>query len=72
EYAARVFETIKQRNPGETEFHQAVEEFLNSVIPALAKEPKYEANGILEQLTEPERLISFRVPWVDDSGTVHV
>lgn len=72
EYAARVFETIKLRNPGETEFHQAVEEFLNSVIPALAKEPKYEANGILEQLTEPERLISFRVPWVDDSGTVHV
>ncbi|MBF2574902.1 NADP-specific glutamate dehydrogenase [Listeria welshimeri] len=72
EYAARVFETIKQRNPGETEFHQAVEEFLNSVIPVLAKEPKYEANGILEQLTEPERLISFRVPWVDDSGAVNV
>lgn len=72
EYAARVFETIKQRNPGETEFYQAVEEFLNSVIPALAKEPKYEANGILEQLTEPERLISFRVPWVDDSGAVNV
>ncbi|WP_343363479.1 NADP-specific glutamate dehydrogenase [Listeria seeligeri] len=72
EYAARVFETIKQRNPGETEFHQAVEEFLTSVIPALAKEPKYEANGILEQLTEPERLISFRVSWVDDSGTVQV
>ncbi|MBF2485376.1 NADP-specific glutamate dehydrogenase [Listeria welshimeri] len=72
EYAARVFETIKQRNPGETEFHQAAEEFLNSVIPVLAKEPKYEANGILEQLTEPERLISFRVPWVDDSGAVNV
>ncbi|MBC6296280.1 NADP-specific glutamate dehydrogenase [Listeria sp. FSL L7-1517] len=72
DYAARVFATIKQRNPGETEFHQAVEEFLTSVIPALAKEPKYEANGILEQLTEPERLISFRVSWVDDSGAVQV
>lgn len=72
DYAARVFATIKQRNPGETEFHQAVEEFLTSVIPALAKEPKYEANGILEQLTEPERLISFRVSWVDDYGAVQV
>ncbi|MCB2807607.1 NADP-specific glutamate dehydrogenase, partial [Listeria monocytogenes] len=69
---ARVFETIKQRNPGETEFHQAVEEILNSVIPALAKEPKYEANGILEELTDPERRISCRVPWGDDSVTVHV
>lgn len=71
-YTARIFETIKKRNPSEEEFHQAVEEFLQSLVPVLAKEPKYEAAGILERLTEPERLITFRVPWVDDNGNVKV
>ncbi|EUJ31582.1 NADP-specific glutamate dehydrogenase [Listeria cornellensis] len=71
-YTARIFETVKQRNPSENEFHQAVEEFLQSLVPVLAKEPKYEAAGILERLTEPERLITFRVPWVDDNGNVKV
>ncbi|MBC6314531.1 NADP-specific glutamate dehydrogenase [Listeria grandensis] len=71
-YTARIFETIKKRNPSESEFHQAVEEFLQSLVPVLAKEPKYEAAGILERLTEPERLITFRVPWVDDNGNVKV
>ncbi|WP_099223803.1 NADP-specific glutamate dehydrogenase [Listeria costaricensis] len=71
-YAASVFETIKKRNPGEEEFHQAVEEFLASVIPALAEQPEYEKQGILERLTEPERLITFRIPWTDDQGKVHV
>ncbi|MBC1605382.1 NADP-specific glutamate dehydrogenase [Listeria rocourtiae] len=71
-YTARIFETIKKRNPSEDEFHQAVEEFLQSLVPVLAKEPKYEAAGILERLTEPERLITFRVPWVDDNGNVKV
>ncbi|WP_430535232.1 NADP-specific glutamate dehydrogenase [Listeria rocourtiae] len=72
DYTARIFETIKKRNPSEDEFHQAVEEFLQSLVPVLAKEPKYEAAGILERLTEPERLITFRVPWVDDNGNVQV
>ncbi|MBC2179898.1 NADP-specific glutamate dehydrogenase [Listeria booriae] len=71
-YTARIFETVKRRNPSESEFHQAVEEFLQSLVPVLAKEPKYEAAGILERLTEPERLITFRVPWVDDNGNVQV
>lgn len=71
-YTARIFETVKKRNPSENEFHQAVEEFLQSLVPVLAKEPKYEAAGILERLTEPERLITFRVPWVDDNGNVKV
>ncbi|MBC1475775.1 NADP-specific glutamate dehydrogenase [Listeria grandensis] len=71
-YTARIFETVKKRNPSESEFHQAVEEFLQSLVPVLAKEPKYEAAGILERLTEPERLITFRVPWVDDNGNVKV
>ncbi|PNP92175.1 glutamate dehydrogenase [Listeria newyorkensis] len=72
DYTARIFETVKKRNPSEKEFHQAVEEFLQSLVPVLAKEPKYEAAGILERLTEPERLITFRVPWVDDNGNVKV
>ncbi|AQY51973.1 glutamate dehydrogenase [Listeria weihenstephanensis FSL R9-0317] len=72
DYTARIFETVKKRNPSESEFHQAVEEFLQSLVPVLAKEPKYEAAGILERLTEPERLITFRVPWVDDNGNVKV
>lgn len=71
-YTTRVFESVKKRNPFEFEFHQAVEEFLCSLVPALAKEPRYEASGILERLLEPERLIVFRVSWTDDAGTVQV
>ncbi len=72
QYVAEIFETIKRRNPEEAEFHQAVKEFLNAIIPALEKDPNYQKNGILERLTEPERLITFRVPWVDDNGKVQV
>ncbi|EUJ61592.1 glutamate dehydrogenase [Listeria fleischmannii FSL S10-1203] len=71
-YVAKIFETIERRNPEETEFHQAVKEFLDAIIPALEKDPDYEKNGILERLTEPERLITFRVPWVSDDGKVQV
>ncbi|RCW43841.1 MULTISPECIES: NADP-specific glutamate dehydrogenase [unclassified Halanaerobium] len=71
-YTGRVFETVKKRNQGEVEFHQAVEEVLISLEPVLKKHPEYEENGILERLVEPERQILFRVPWVDDEGKVHV
>jgi glutamate dehydrogenase (NADP+) len=63
---------VKQRNPGEVEFHQAVEEVLESLNPVFEKHPEYEENGILERLVEPERQIIFRVPWVDDDGKTHV
>ncbi|MFC1560053.1 NADP-specific glutamate dehydrogenase [Candidatus Margulisiibacteriota bacterium] len=64
-------ELIK-KNPGEPEFHQAAEEVVKSVAPYLAKNPKYEKERILERITEPERVIMFRVPWVDDKGEIQV
>ncbi|AJS60475.1 NADP-specific glutamate dehydrogenase [Paenibacillus sp. IHBB 10380] len=72
QYVNGIFETVQKRNPSENEFHQAVKEILDSLVPVLAKEPKYMNNGILERLVEPERLIMFRVPWVDDQGKVRV
>ncbi|GIN84996.1 glutamate dehydrogenase [Heyndrickxia sporothermodurans] len=71
-YVNNVYETIKQRNLYENEFLQAVKEILDSLLPVLIKHPKYMENGILERITEPERLIIFRVPWVDDTGKVKV
>ncbi|WP_246569719.1 NADP-specific glutamate dehydrogenase [Lentibacillus saliphilus] len=71
-YIDEVFSQIKQRDPHETEFHQAVDVIFKSIKPALVKNPAYIDNRILERLTEPERLITFRVPWVDDEGTVQV
>ena len=72
EYLNRVYETVLARNPGEKEFHQAVLEVLESLEPVIAKNPKYEKAGIIEALVEPERMITFRVPWTDDNGNVHV
>lgn len=63
---------VKQRNPGESEFQQAVEEVYHSVTKVLERNPKYAKFKILEQMVEPERVISFRVPWVDDQGEIHV
>ncbi|MFP4198535.1 MAG: NADP-specific glutamate dehydrogenase [Halanaerobium sp.] len=71
-YTEKVLEMVKERNPGEIEFHQAVEEVLESLNPVFEKHPEYEENGILERLVEPERQIIFRVPWVDDEGKTHV
>ncbi|MEK4513216.1 NADP-specific glutamate dehydrogenase [Paenibacillus anaericanus] len=72
QYVNEVYETVKKRNPGESEFHQAVKEILDSLVPVFAKQPKYQNNAILERIVEPERLITFRVPWVDDQGNVRV
>jgi len=63
---------VKHRNPGESEFQQAVEEVHHSVTKVLERHPKYAKFKILEQMVEPERVISFRVPWIDDQGEVHV
>lgn len=71
-YTEKVLEMVKERNPGEVEFHQAVEEVLESLNPVFDKHPEYEENGILERIVEPERQIIFRVPWVDDDGQTHV
>ncbi|MCM3409539.1 NADP-specific glutamate dehydrogenase [Metabacillus litoralis] len=72
QYVDQVFETVKKRNPNESEFHQAVKEVFDSLKPVLAKNPEYMKQGILERIVEPERVISFRVPWVDDQGNVKV
>lgn len=67
-----IYEEVAQRNPGETEFHQAVYEVLNCLGPVVAKHPEYGDSAIIRRLCEPERQIIFRVPWVDDSGTVQI
>ncbi|GEN55898.1 glutamate dehydrogenase [Halolactibacillus alkaliphilus] len=71
-YVNDVFETVKKRNPGETEFQQAVKEILDSLVPVFEQDPKYIEHSILERMIEPERIIQFRVPWTDDQGKVHV
>jgi len=63
---------VKEKDPGEKEFHQAVEEVLESVKPVLESNPEYSRAAVLERIVEPERVILFRVPWMDDEGQVHV
>lgn len=72
EYIQSVFETVKARNGHEAEFLQAVEEFFNTLEPVFEKHPEYIEENILARITEPERVISFRVPWVDRDGKVQV
>ena len=67
-----LFDKVVDRNPGEVEFHQAVEEVLDSLGPVVAKHPEYTDAAVLERLCEPERQIIFRVPWVDDAGDVQI
>ena len=71
-YVDRVLENLKAKNEAQPEFIQAATEVLNSLRPLLDKDDKYEKNAILERITEPERQIMFRVPWVDDGGKVQV
>ncbi|NBJ15263.1 MAG: NADP-specific glutamate dehydrogenase [Dehalobacter sp. 4CP] len=71
-YVQQVMEQAIKRSPNEPEFHQALKEVLESLEPVIAKHPEYEKAGILERLVEPERVIMFRVPWVDDKGNVRV
>jgi glutamate dehydrogenase (NADP+) len=63
---------LSARDPGEKEFHQAVREVLESVTPVLERHPEYRRNAIIERVIEPERIIMFRVPWMDDHGQSHV
>ena len=67
-----ILELVKRRDPGEVEFHQAVTEVMESIEPALERNPEYRRAGIVERMVEPERVVIFRVPWVDDHGDVHV
>ncbi|MCF0142284.1 MAG: NADP-specific glutamate dehydrogenase, partial [Parasporobacterium sp.] len=72
EYLIRVYENLKAKCANEPEFLEAVAEVFESLEPVVEAHPEYEANAIMEKIVEPERLIMFRVPWVDDSGKVQV
>jgi len=71
-YVQEVLATVKARNPAEVEFHQAVEEVLQSVDLVLARRPDLRRARILERVVEPERVVMFRVPWQDDRGDIHI
>ncbi|WP_117168135.1 NADP-specific glutamate dehydrogenase [Paraliobacillus sediminis] len=72
EYVNHIYSIVQERNAGEVEFQQAVKEVFDSLVPVLVKNPIYIKQGILERIVEPERLIHFRAPWVDDAGNVQV
>ncbi len=72
EYLQRVYASVEARNPGENEFLQAVRDVLESLEPVVMQDDRFEKNGVVERMVEPERMITFRVSWVDDNGTVQV
>ena len=72
EYLNEVMARVEARNAGEPEFHQAVREVLESIEPVIEAHPEYVKKGVIDMIVEPERIIKFRVPWVDDNGTVQV
>src|SRR5699024_5289884 len=72
DYMNEAYRTLEERDPHETEFLQAAEMLLDSLIPVLVKNNTYMEHNIIERLMEPERIITFRVPWEDDKGAVQV
>ncbi|HIR42434.1 MAG TPA: NADP-specific glutamate dehydrogenase, partial [Candidatus Aphodovivens avicola] len=71
-YVSRIIDQVKEKNAEQPEFIQAVTEVLTSLEPVIDAHPEYEAAGLLERIVEPERVVMFRVPWVDDEGKVQV
>lgn len=72
DYLTEIMSQVKKKNPSEPEYHQAVQEVVESLVLVLDKHPEYRSAKVIERLIEPERVIIFRVPWVDDQGEVHV
>ena len=72
EYLNNLMETVIRRNPAEPEFHQAVREVLESLEPVIEAHPEYVEAGVIESIVEPERMITFRVPWIDDKGNAQI
>jgi glutamate dehydrogenase (NADP+) len=72
EYVQQVLAQIRAKNPAEPEFHQATQEVFDSLVPVLERHPEYRSAKLLERVSEPERVIMFRVPWMDDRGEVQV
>src|SRR6266550_1308833 len=71
-YISNLLAEVRVKNPGEPEFHQAVQEVVESLSLVLDRHPEYRKAKILERIIEPERVIMFRVPWQDDQGNIHV
>lgn len=71
-YLAGLMERVIKRNPNEPEFHQAVEEMLETLDPVADRHPEYIEKGVFDMIVEPERVIKFRVPWMDDNGNIQV
>ncbi len=67
-----ILQLVKDKDPSQREFHQAVEEVIDTITPVMDQNPEYRSAKVLERLVEPERVIHFRVPWTDDQGEVHV
>ncbi len=72
DYTNKLLADVKAKNPAEPEFHQAVEEVMGSLELVLQRHPEYRSMKILERMVEPERTITFRVPWLDDQGEIHI
>ena len=72
DYTNKILADVKAKNPSEPEFHQAVEEVMGSLELVLQRHPEYRSMKILERMVEPERTITFRVPWLDDQGEIHI
>jgi glutamate dehydrogenase (NADP+) len=72
EYIEKILKDVKTKNPNEPEFHQAVHEVLESLEIVLQRHPEYQSLKILERMVEPERVVMFRVPWMDDQGEIHI
>ena len=71
-YVQRIIDQVKAKDPDQPEFIQAVTEVMSTLEPVIEAHPEYEEAKILERIVEPERIIQFRVPWVDDKGEVQV
>ena len=71
-YVEDVLAAVKQRDPDQPEFHNTVKEVLTTIVPVLEKNPKYKAAKILERMVEPERVVTFRVPWLDDNNQIQI
>ena len=72
DYIKSLMEQVKAKNPAQPEFHQAVEEVAESLSPVFERHPEYRKAKIMERMVEPERVIMFRVPWMDDQGEYHI
>ena len=71
-FVSKFMQDVTAKNPGEKEFHQAVKEVVESLVPVMERHPEYKKAKILERIVEPERTIMFRVPWMDDKGEIHI